>query len=103
MPVSASPRRLILSWAEGPVEGRRVMMQPAAGALPAAAAIDKAPCADAPLPARRELLYIPGPMALLRSVATVGGYTMVSRVLGFVREVLTAAYLGAGPVADAFF
>ena len=42
-------------------------------------------------------------MALLRSVATVGGYTMVSRILGFVREVLTAAYLGAGPVADAFF
>ena len=42
-------------------------------------------------------------MALLRSVATVGGYTMVSRVLGFVRDVLTAAVLGAGPVADAFF
>src|SRR5947199_2747800 len=42
-------------------------------------------------------------MALLRSVATVGGYTMVSRVLGFVREVLTANFLGAGPVADAFF
>lgn len=41
-------------------------------------------------------------MALLRSVATVGGYTAVSRVLGFVREVLTAAFLGAGPVADAF-
>jgi putative peptidoglycan lipid II flippase len=42
-------------------------------------------------------------MALLRSVATVGGYTMASRVLGFIRDVLTAAYLGAGPVADAFF
>ena len=42
-------------------------------------------------------------MALLRSVATVGGYTMVSRVLGFVRDILTAAFLGAGPVADAFF
>lgn len=42
-------------------------------------------------------------MALLRSVATVGGYTMVSRVLGFVREMLTAAFLGAGPVSDAFF
>src|SRR5690349_9084598 len=41
-------------------------------------------------------------MSLLRSVATVGGYTMASRVLGFVRDVLTAAYLGAGPVADAF-
>lgn len=42
-------------------------------------------------------------MALLRSIATVGGYTLVSRVLGFVRDVLVAAYLGAGPVADAFF
>ncbi|HUE19585.1 MAG TPA: lipid II flippase MurJ, partial [Stellaceae bacterium] len=42
-------------------------------------------------------------MALLRSVATVGGYTMASRVLGFVRDVLTANFLGAGPVADAFF
>src|SRR5215472_14418134 len=42
-------------------------------------------------------------MALLRSAATVGGYTMASRVLGFVRDILTAAYLGAGPIADAFF
>lgn len=41
-------------------------------------------------------------MTLLRRVATVGGYTALSRVLGFVREVLTAAFLGAGPVADAF-
>lgn len=42
-------------------------------------------------------------MALLRSVATVGGYTMASRVLGFIRDILTAAFLGAGPIADAFF
>src|SRR6201991_3154830 len=42
-------------------------------------------------------------MALLRSVATVGSFTLVSRVFGFVRDVLTAAILGAGPVADAFF
>jgi len=42
-------------------------------------------------------------MALLRSVATIGGYTLLSRVLGFLRDVLVAAYLGAGPVADAFF
>lgn len=42
-------------------------------------------------------------MSLLRGVATVGGFTMVSRVLGFVRDMLVAAYLGAGPVADAFF
>jgi putative peptidoglycan lipid II flippase len=42
-------------------------------------------------------------MSLIRGIATVGGYTLVSRVLGFLRDVLTAAYLGAGPVADAFF
>jgi putative peptidoglycan lipid II flippase len=42
-------------------------------------------------------------MALFRSIATVGGYTMASRVLGFLRDVLVAAHLGAGPVADAFF
>jgi putative peptidoglycan lipid II flippase len=42
-------------------------------------------------------------MSLLRSVATVGSYTLVSRILGFVRDILTAAILGAGPVADAFF
>jgi putative peptidoglycan lipid II flippase len=42
-------------------------------------------------------------MALLRSIATVSGYTMASRVLGFVRDILIAAILGAGPVADAFF
>ncbi len=42
-------------------------------------------------------------MALLRSVATVGSYTLMSRVFGFVRDILTAALLGAGPVADAFF
>ena len=42
-------------------------------------------------------------MALLRSVATVGGYTMLSRVTGFARDMLIAALVGAGPVADAFF
>ncbi len=42
-------------------------------------------------------------MALLRSIATVGGYTMASRILGFARDILIAALVGAGPVADAFF
>jgi putative peptidoglycan lipid II flippase len=42
-------------------------------------------------------------MALLRSAATVGLWTLMSRVLGFLRDVLTAAFLGAGPVTDAFF
>jgi len=39
----------------------------------------------------------------VRAVATVGGLTLVSRVAGFARDILTAALLGAGPVADAFF
>src|ERR1700683_5007817 len=47
-------------------------------------------------------LHRPG-MALFRSVATVGSWTMVSRLFGFIRDILTAAILGAGPVADAFF
>jgi putative peptidoglycan lipid II flippase len=38
-----------------------------------------------------------------RAFATVGAMTIVSRVLGFLRDVLIAAVLGAGPVADAFF
>ena len=42
-------------------------------------------------------------MRLLSAIATVGGYTMASRVLGFARDILIAALLGAGPVADAFF
>jgi putative peptidoglycan lipid II flippase len=40
---------------------------------------------------------------MLRSIATVGGWTMASRVLGFARDMLIAAKLGAGPMADAFF
>jgi putative peptidoglycan lipid II flippase len=40
---------------------------------------------------------------MLRSIATVGAWTMASRILGFARDVLIAARLGAGPVADAFF
>lgn len=40
---------------------------------------------------------------MLRKILSVGGLTLVSRVLGFLRDVLTAAILGAGPVADAFF
>ncbi|MEQ8814898.1 MAG: murein biosynthesis integral membrane protein MurJ [Thalassobaculum sp.] len=42
-------------------------------------------------------------MSLVRAIATVGGFTLVSRVTGFVRDILIAALLGAGPVADAFF
>jgi len=42
-------------------------------------------------------------MQLYRGFATVGAITILSRVLGFVRDVLIAAVLGAGATADAFF
>ncbi len=42
-------------------------------------------------------------MKLYRSFATVGAMTMVSRVLGFVRDIFIASVLGTGMVADAFF
>jgi len=40
---------------------------------------------------------------MLRGILTVGGWTMASRLLGFARDMLIAAVLGAGPIADAFF
>ena len=42
-------------------------------------------------------------MKLVKAMATVGGLTALSRVAGFARDILTAAILGAGPIADAFF
>src|SRR5918994_4786541 len=41
-------------------------------------------------------------MSLLRSSLLVGTAGLLSRPLGFLRDVLIAAALGAGPVADAF-
>ena len=40
---------------------------------------------------------------LVRFAATVGAWTLASRVFGFLRDVLVARYIGAGLVADAFF
>ncbi len=42
-------------------------------------------------------------MALLKSIATVGGFTLGSRILGFIRDILVATFLGTGWIADAFF
>ena len=39
---------------------------------------------------------------MLRSLLTVGGWTVASRVSGFFRDVLLGAVLGAGLIADAF-
>src|SRR5262245_27878540 len=40
---------------------------------------------------------------MIDRILTVGGLTLVSRLTGFVRDIVTAALLGAGPIADAFF
>ena len=42
-------------------------------------------------------------MTLLRSIITVSGFTLLSRILGFCRDILIAAYLGTGGLADVFF
>lgn len=42
------------------------------------------------------------PIRLLSGFFTVGGWTLISRVLGFVRDIMIAAFLGSGPVAEAF-
>ena len=40
---------------------------------------------------------------MLKRIFTVGGYTLLSRLTGFARDIMLAAILGAGPMADAFF
>ena len=42
-------------------------------------------------------------MSLIKSIATVGGFTLLSRLIGFLRDILIAAFLGASMAADAFF
>jgi putative peptidoglycan lipid II flippase len=44
---------------------------------------------------------IPG-RGMIERILTVGGFTLVSRITGFIRDILMAAVLGAGPIADAF-
>ena len=40
---------------------------------------------------------------MIERILTVGGFTLLSRLTGFTRDIMLAAILGAGPVADAFF
>src|ERR1043165_2517002 len=40
---------------------------------------------------------------MIERIVTVGGFTLLSRASGFARDIILAAVLGAGPVADAFF
>ncbi len=42
------------------------------------------------------------PIRLVTGFVTVGFWTLMSRVLGFARDILIAAFMGAGPVAEAF-
>ena len=42
-------------------------------------------------------------MSLLKSMATVSGFTALSRVLGFIRDICIGFFLGSGHAADAFF
>ena len=42
-------------------------------------------------------------MSLARDVTTVGGATLTSRLLGFLRDAGVAAVLGAGALSDAYF
>ena len=42
------------------------------------------------------------PKHLLRNFSIVGLWTLLSRILGFIRDLLIAVFLGSGPVAEAF-
>jgi putative peptidoglycan lipid II flippase len=52
----------------------------------------------------RGLAYFPDTqaMSLVRNSMTIGGLTLVSRILGFVRDMLMARFVGAGFASDAF-
>ena len=42
-------------------------------------------------------------MNIIKSTGTFSFYTLVSRILGYLRDILIAIFLGSGPLADAFF
>ena len=42
-------------------------------------------------------------MKLIKSTGTFSFFTIISRLLGYVRDVLIAVFLGTGSLADAFF
>ena len=42
-------------------------------------------------------------MNLIKSTGTFSFFTILSRLLGYVRDILIAMFLGVGPLADAFF
>ena len=42
-------------------------------------------------------------MNLIKSTGTFSFFTTISRILGYLRDILIAIFLGSGPLADAFF
>ena len=42
-------------------------------------------------------------MNLIKSTGTFSFFTVISRLLGYLRDILIAIFLGTGPLADAFF
>ena len=42
-------------------------------------------------------------MNLFKSTTTFSFFTIISRILGYIRDILIAIFLGSGPLADAFF
>ena len=42
-------------------------------------------------------------MNLIKSTGTFSFFTLLSRVLGYLRDLFIAIFLGSGPIADAFF
>jgi len=42
-------------------------------------------------------------MNLIKSTGTFSLFTLISRLTGYLRDILIAIFLGAGPIADAFF
>tara|TARA_A100001015_G_scaffold222822_1_gene250922 strand:- start:3625 stop:5154 length:1530 start_codon:yes stop_codon:yes gene_type:complete len=42
-------------------------------------------------------------MNIIKSTGTFSFYTLISRILGYFRDILIAIFLGSGPLADAFF
>ena len=42
-------------------------------------------------------------MKLIKPFITISGFTFISKILGFLRDILIAAFVGAGLIADVFF
>ena len=42
-------------------------------------------------------------MNIVKSTGTFGFFTIISRLLGYLRDILIAVFLGTGALADAFF